>query len=183
MLRPFAHPVPCYWMLLRVAAQSLKPVKLFSQTTPNIHLFRDRRSVAQQCWTRLHSSSNIILDPSAYGFRNAHVSSGKFCAGVSQNLAIWASQRMLFDPTKTFCFFYIFIAKVLCCFGIRTEEIQLTTLKNFQVSKVLAGSYRENTVKHSQSQIWDLKFAYAWQLIKYFCGLLQEAVSETRMAC
>ena len=56
----------------------------------------------------------------------------------SQNPAIWASQRMLFDPTKTFCFFYIcFIAKVLCCFGIRTEEIQLTALKNFQVSKAL----------------------------------------------
>ena len=45
----------------------------------------------------------------------------------SQNLAIWASQRMLFDPTKTFCFFYIyFISRVLCCFGIRTAEIQLT---------------------------------------------------------
>ena len=28
----------------------------------------------------------------------------------------------------------------------------------------------ENTVKRSQSQIWDLKFARAWQLIKYFCG-------------
>ena len=56
----------------------------------------------------------------------------------SQNLAIWASQPMLFDPTKTFCFFYIyFIAKVLCCFGIRTEEIQLMALKNFQVSKAL----------------------------------------------
>ena len=56
----------------------------------------------------------------------------------SQNLAIWTSQGMLFDPTKTFCFFYIyFIAKVLCCFGIRTEEIQLMALKNFQVSKAL----------------------------------------------
>ena len=30
----------------------------------------------------------------------------------SQNLAIWASQRMLFDPIQTFCIFYIcFIAK------------------------------------------------------------------------
>ena len=56
----------------------------------------------------------------------------------SQNLAIWASERMLFDPTKTFCFFYIyFIAKVLYCLAIRTEEIQLTALKNFQVSKTL----------------------------------------------
>ena len=91
---------------------------------------------------------------------------------------------MLFDPTKTFCFFYIyFIAKVLCCFGITTEEIQLTALKNFQVIKALVEAAEKNTVKHSQSQIWDLKFAYAWQLIKYLCGLLHEAVSETRMAC
>ena len=59
MLRPFAHPVACCWMLLRVVAQSLKPVKLFSQQLPTFLLFRDRRSVAQQCWIRLHSSSNI----------------------------------------------------------------------------------------------------------------------------
>ena len=57
----------------------------------------------------------------------------------SQNLATWASQRMLFDPTKTFCFFPIyFTAKVLCCFGIRTKGIQLMEpLENFQVSKAL----------------------------------------------
>ena len=55
-----------------------------------------------------------------------------------QNPTIWASQRMLFDLTKPFGFFYIyFIAKVLCCFSIKTEEIQLTALKNFQVSKAL----------------------------------------------
>ena len=56
MLRPFAHPVACCWMLF---AQSLKPVKLFSKHLPTFLLFRDRRSVAQQCWIRLHSSSNI----------------------------------------------------------------------------------------------------------------------------
>ena len=60
MLRPFAHPVACCWMLLRVVAKSLKPVKLFSQQLPTFLLFRDRRSVAQQCWIRLHSSSNIV---------------------------------------------------------------------------------------------------------------------------
>ena len=80
----------------------------------------------------------------------------------SHNLAIWASQRMLFDPTKTFCFFYIyFIAKVLCCFGIRTEEIQLKTLKNFQVSKALVVAGEKiplNVPNH--------RFAYTWQLIK-----------------
>ena len=32
----------------------------FQPTTPNISLFRDRRSVAQQCWIRLHNSSNIV---------------------------------------------------------------------------------------------------------------------------
>ena len=40
--------------LLHVIAQSLKPVKLFSQQLPTFLLFCDRRSVAQQCWIRLH---------------------------------------------------------------------------------------------------------------------------------
>ena len=53
-------PVACWWMLLRVVAQSLKPVKLFSQQLPTFLLFRDRRSVAQQCWIRLHSSSKTV---------------------------------------------------------------------------------------------------------------------------
>ena len=60
MLRPFAHPVACCWMLLRVVAQSLNSVKLFSQQLPTLLLFCDRRSVAQQCWIRLHSSFNIV---------------------------------------------------------------------------------------------------------------------------
>ena len=61
MLRPFAHPVACCWMLLRVVVQSLKLVKLFSQQLPTFLLFCDRRSVAKQCWMRLHSSSNTVL--------------------------------------------------------------------------------------------------------------------------
>ena len=60
MLRPFAHPVACCWMLLRVVAQSLKPAKLFSQQLPTFLLLRDRQSLAQQCWIRLYSSSNIV---------------------------------------------------------------------------------------------------------------------------
>ena len=31
-----------------------------SQQLPTFLLFHDRRSVAQQCWIRLHSSSNIV---------------------------------------------------------------------------------------------------------------------------
>ena len=61
MLRPFAHPVACCRMLLRVVAQGSKPVKLFSQQLPTFLLFRDRRSVAQQCWIRLHNSSSTLI--------------------------------------------------------------------------------------------------------------------------
>ena len=60
MLCPFAHPVACCWMLLRVVAQSMKTVKLFSQQLRTFLLFRDRRSVAQQCGIRLHRPSNIV---------------------------------------------------------------------------------------------------------------------------
>ena len=60
MLRLFAHPVACCWMLFRVVAQSLKPVKRYCQQLPTFLLFCDSRSVAQQCWIRLHDSSNIV---------------------------------------------------------------------------------------------------------------------------
>ena len=60
MFHPFADSVARCWMLLRVVAQSVKPVKLFSQQLPTLLLFHDRRSVAQQCWICLHSSSNIV---------------------------------------------------------------------------------------------------------------------------
>ena len=58
MLHVASVCTPCC-MLLDVVAQSLKPVKLFSQQLPTFNLFRDRRSVVQQCWIRLRSSSNI----------------------------------------------------------------------------------------------------------------------------
>ena len=59
MLHVASVCTPCC-MLLDVVAQSLKPVKLFSQQLPTFLLFRDCRSVARQCWIRLHSSSNIV---------------------------------------------------------------------------------------------------------------------------
>ena len=66
MLRVASVCTPCC-MLLRVVAQSFKPVKSFSQYLPPL-LILDHRSVAQQFWIRLHSSSNIFwghgLDPS-----------------------------------------------------------------------------------------------------------------------
>ena len=39
ILCPFVHPVSCCWMLLRVVAQSLRPVKLVSQQLPTFFFF------------------------------------------------------------------------------------------------------------------------------------------------
>ena len=66
MLRPFAHPPAGCCMLLRVVAQSLKPVKLFSHQLPKFILFRDLRSVTQQsrsqrCWELLHPFARSLI--------------------------------------------------------------------------------------------------------------------------
>ena len=124
------------------------------------------------------TATNFILDPSAYGFGNARVSSRKLCAGVAK---IWLfgphSACSLIQPssTKTFCFFYIyFIAKVLCCFGIRTEEIQLTALKNFQVSKaiVVAAEKIPLNVPNHIFETWSLHMLDSWlnTSVDYFTG-------------
>ena len=47
-------------VLLGVVARSLKLVKLLSQKLPTFFLFRDHRSVAQQCWICLNSFSSIV---------------------------------------------------------------------------------------------------------------------------
>ena len=60
ILRPFAHPVACCCVFLGIVVQSLKPVKHLNQQLPTFLLFRDRRSVVQQCWIRLHSSFKIV---------------------------------------------------------------------------------------------------------------------------
>ena len=84
---PLITMVVCCWMLLRVVAQSLKPVKLFSQQLPTFLLFRDRRSVAQQCWIRLHSSSNIV------GAAHAQY------AGFTKTYGLYPSHDALHVPT------------------------------------------------------------------------------------
>ena len=53
---------PCCMLLDVVACCCAKfeTCQTFQPTTLNISLFRDRRSVTQQCWICLHSSSNIV---------------------------------------------------------------------------------------------------------------------------
>ena len=79
MLRPFAHSVAC------CCAKS-ETGQTFSQQLPTFLLFRDRRSVAQQCWIRLHSSSNIV------GATHAHY------AWITKTYGLYSSHDALQVP-------------------------------------------------------------------------------------
>ena len=90
--------------------------------------------------------------------------------GLQSANVIHRSQRMLFDPTPNFLLFYIYFigqsaAEVLGCFGIRTEEIQLTeSLKNLQVSKalVVAADKIPLNVSNHRFEAWSLHMLDSW---------------------
>ena len=137
MLRPFAHPVACCWMLLRAVAQSLKPVKLFNQQLPTFLLFSDRRSVAQQCLIRLHSSSNIV------GATHAHY------AWITKNYGLYSSHDALQVPNLLGV-----VASV--CTPLPTRTQQLPTLLVQQCWDLLRPFARSLTrimqLKHATNQ-------------------------------
>ena len=103
-------------MLLRVVAQSLKPIKLFSQQLPTFFVFRDRRSVAQQCWIRLHSSFNIV------GATHAHY------AWFTKTYGLYPSHNALQVPTLLGV-----VASV--CTPLPTRTQQLPTLLTQQFAR------------------------------------------------
>ena len=127
-MRPFAHPVACCWMLLRVVAQGLKPVKLFSQQLPTFLLFRDHPSVAQQCWIRLHSSSNVV------GATHAHY------AWFTKTCGLYPSHYALQVPTMLGV-----VASV--CTPLPTRTQQLPTLLRQQCWKLLRPFARNLNLK------------------------------------
>ena len=129
MLRPFAHPVACCWMLLGVVAPSLKPVKLFSQQLPTFLLFRDRRSVAQQCWIRLDSSSNIV------GATHAHY------VWITKTYGLYPSHDALQVPTLLGV-----VASV--CTPLPTRTQQLPTLLAEQCWELLRPFARSLSYYH-----------------------------------
>ena len=133
MLCQFAHPVACCWMLLHVVAQSLKPVKLFSQQLPTFLLFRDRRSVAQQCWIRLHSSSNIV------GATYAHY------AWLTKTSGLYPSQDVLQVPTMLGV-----VASV--CTPLPTRTQQLPTLLAQQCWELLHLFFARSLSTHGNSR-------------------------------
>ena len=96
-------------MLLRVVAQSLRPVKLFSQKLSTFPLFCDRRSVAKQCWIRLNSSSNIV------GATHAHY------AWITKTYGLYSSHNALQVPN-------LLGAVASVCTPLPTRTQQLPTL-------------------------------------------------------
>ena len=132
MLSSFAHPVACCWMLLRVVAQSLKPVKLFSQQLPTFLLFRDRRSVAQQCWIRLHSYSNI------FGATHAHY------AWITKTYGLYSSHDVLRVPNLLGV-----VTSVCRPLPTRTQQQCWELLRPFARSLNLFQTLTNNTQQHA----------------------------------
>ena len=97
-----------------------------------------------------------ILNSSAYGFRNVCVSSGKLCAGVA---TIWLfgphSACSLIEP-KLFASFYLLHRESLVLLGYYNWRNSVNGPEEFSGIQGSCGSCWENTVKRSQSQIWDL---------------------------
>ena len=126
MLRVASVCTPCC-MLSNVVAQSLKPVKLFSQQLPTFFLYRDRRSVAQQCWVRLHNSSNIV------GATHAHY------AWFTKTYGLYPSHDALLVPTLLGV-----VASV--CTPLPTRTQQLPTLLAQQCWELLRPFARSLTL-------------------------------------
>ena len=139
MLHPFAHPVSCCWMLLRVVAQSLRPVKLVSQQLPTFFfLFRDRRSLLQQCWTRLRSSSNIV------GATHAHY------AWITKTYGLYSSHDALQVPNLLGV-----VASV--CTPLPTRTQQLPTLLAQQCRELLRPFARSLKLPIIYVTLWSVK--------------------------
>ena len=127
-------------MLLGVVAQSLKPIKLFSQQLPTFLFFCDRRSVMQQCWIRLHGSSNIV------GATRAHY------AWITKTYGLYSSHDSLQVPNLLGV-----VASV--CTPLPTRTQQLPKLLNQQCWKLLRPFARslsyvawENSLKLTSSK-------------------------------
>ena len=132
-------------LLLCVVAQSLKPVKLFSQQLPTFILFRDSRSVAQQSRIRLHSSSNIV------GATHTHY------AWITKTYGLYSFHNALQVPNLLGV-----VASV--CTPLPTRTQQLPTLLAQQCWELLhpfARSHKKNNYQQdSQPRAAGLKTTY-----------------------
>ena len=165
MLHVTSVCTPCC-MLLRVVAQSLKPVKLFGQQLPTFRLFCDRRSVAQQCWIRLHSSSNIVGATHAhyawttktYGLYFSHDA-----LQVPNSLGVVASVcTPMPTQTQQLPTFWSCCARLHAAskssLSIKSSEVTLSYLKWPEVT-----SGQVNWSRLKARQCWDFALSWVWK--------------------
>ena len=115
---------PCC-VLLEVVAQTLKPVKPLSLQPSTFLLFTDRRSLAQQCWVRLHSSFHH--------------------AGTTQAYYTWSPLNCygLYPPTMD-CGFQFNIVRS-CCIRLHTTVNTDATTPNIVSPAMLGASASVST--------------------------------------
>ena len=162
MLHVASVCTPCC-MLLDVVAQSLKPVKLFSQQLPTFLLFRDRRSVAQHCWIRLHSSSNIV------GATHAHY------AWFTKTYGLYPSHDALQVPTLLGV-----VASV--CTPLPTRTQQLPTLlaqQSWELLRPFARSLKHRHSEFKQRRFWATHVNRKWTFA--FLGAVVAPRSNTKI--
>ena len=110
-----------------------------ASNSQHLLLFRDRRSVAQQCWIRLHSSSNIA------GATHAHY------ASFAKTYGLYPSHDALQVPTLSGV-----VASV--CITLPTRTQQLSTLLAQQCWELLRPfqrSLREKGTSFRCKDFWD----------------------------
>ena len=150
MLSPFAHPVACCWMLLRVA-QSLKPVKLFSQQLPTFLLFRESPK-----------RSATMLDPFAQLFQHCWASHAHY-AWFTKTYGLYPSHDALQAPTLLGV-----VASVWTPLPTRTQ--QLPTLLAQQCWELLRLFARSLT---SDPSLFHLHFTELFRIKPPLCSLVK----------
>ena len=130
MLHVASVCTPCCMLLDVVACCCTKfeTGQTFQPTTSNISLFHDRRSLAQQCWIRLHSSSNTV------GATHAHY------AWFTKTYGLYPSHDSLQVPVLL-----VVVASV--CTPLPTRTQQLPTLYSQQCWELLRPCARRLKVK------------------------------------
>ena len=117
----------------------------------------------REFWLRLNHSR-----PQCLGVWECFRKLWELCDGVAKIWLFGPHRECSLIQPKLFASFISTSSRksyaALCCFGIRTEEIQLTALKNFQVSKalVVAAEKIPLNVPNHRFETWSLHMLDSW---------------------
>ena len=143
-------------MLLDVVAcccAKFETGQTFHPTTPNISFFRDRRSVAQQCWIRLHNSSHIV------GAAHAHYECFTKTSGLIR------SHDALQVPT-------LLGVAASVCIPLPTRTQQLPSLLAQQCWELLRPLARSLSPVQTDAALLAYNSQHCWELLRPFARSL-----------